>query len=204
MAYKDKDKQKEANRAASQRRRDKAKGMTIEGMTKSGYDAGKGMTIVCDTKQKALHNEGVTYGMGEGVTSANCYATCSDSLLEQKLGQNNSDTNSDKVGQNKSDKVGQNNSDNSDKPNSDNSDKPKSDTNSDNVWQNDPDKPDRFGQITSGNKLLKSWASGEGTEFQRRLGRQAISYTLTQYGMAKALKKWGKTAVDSVRLGKVK
>jgi len=162
---------------------DAGKGMTIEGMTiedmPQGYDAGKGMTIVCDTKQKALHNEGVTYGMGEGVTSANCYATCSDSLLEQKLGQNKSDTNSDKVGQYYP-------------------------PNSDKVWQNDPDKPDKFGQITSGNELLKSWASGEGTEFQRRLGRQAISYTLTQCGMAKALKTWGKTAVDSVRLGKVK
>ena len=40
--YKDKYKQKEANRLAAQRRRDKAKGMT-EGMTNSGYDA-QGMT----------------------------------------------------------------------------------------------------------------------------------------------------------------
>ncbi len=31
--YKDKDKQREANRTASQRRRDKQKGMTLEGMT---------------------------------------------------------------------------------------------------------------------------------------------------------------------------
>jgi len=38
MAYKDKEKQKQANREAAQRRRDKAKGMT-KGMTGLGYDA---------------------------------------------------------------------------------------------------------------------------------------------------------------------
>ena len=43
--YKDRDEQKEANRMAAKRRRDKQKGMT-QGMTKSGYDADKteGMT----------------------------------------------------------------------------------------------------------------------------------------------------------------
>ena len=42
--YKDKEQQKEANKLAAQRRRDKAKGMTgMTGMTKSGYDA-QGMT----------------------------------------------------------------------------------------------------------------------------------------------------------------
>jgi hypothetical protein len=50
--YKDKEKQKQANRAAAQRRRDKAKGMT-QGMTKPGYDA-QGMTEVLQPKPDRL------------------------------------------------------------------------------------------------------------------------------------------------------
>jgi len=45
MAYKDKDKQKEANRLAARRRRDKAKGMT-QGMTIEGMT--QGMTLPTD------------------------------------------------------------------------------------------------------------------------------------------------------------
>jgi len=46
--YKDKDRQREANRIAAQRRRNKEKGMT-PGMTNSGYDA-LGMTISDEIK----------------------------------------------------------------------------------------------------------------------------------------------------------
>ena len=49
--YKDKHLQQAANRRASQKRRDKAKGMTRvpdKGMTTTGYDA-PGVTVVCQT-----------------------------------------------------------------------------------------------------------------------------------------------------------
>lgn len=50
MAYKDKDKQKEANRQASQRRRDKVKGVT-PGMTNQGMTFGdSSMTVIPKSK----------------------------------------------------------------------------------------------------------------------------------------------------------
>ena len=59
--YKDKEQQKEANRLASQRRRDKSKGMTREGMTEQGMTQG----CILEPDTKVYCRQAVTYNIAE-------------------------------------------------------------------------------------------------------------------------------------------